>query len=38
MLFDRINNLFAHMFYLFPINDKHALKYVQFCSNHVSIS
>ncbi|XP_060859630.1 uncharacterized protein LOC132936864 isoform X1 [Metopolophium dirhodum] len=37
MLFDRINNMFAYMFYLFPINVERAMKYVQFCLNHLSL-
>lgn len=38
VLFDRINTLFAHLFHLFPINAKHAEKYLQLCSNYVSIN
>ncbi|CAH1732946.1 uncharacterized protein LOC114127014 [Aphis gossypii] len=35
VLFDRINTLFAHLFHLFPINAKHAEKYLQLCSNYI---
>jgi len=38
MLFDRINTLFAYLFHLFPINANHVQKYMQLCSNHVSIN
>jgi len=38
VLFDRINTLFSYLFHLFPINAKHAQKYIQLCSNYVSIN
>lgn len=38
VLFDRINTLFAYLFHLFPINPKHVQKYMELCSNYVSIN
>ncbi|XP_026819857.1 uncharacterized protein LOC113558564 [Rhopalosiphum maidis] len=37
VLFDRINNMFAYMFILFPIKNECVQKYIQFCLNHLSL-
>ncbi|KAF0758996.1 Uncharacterized protein FWK35_00019431 [Aphis craccivora] len=35
VLFDRINDLYAYLFHLFPINVKHVQKYMDLCSNYI---